>query len=124
MLKAFEILEKLGEGAFSTVYKVLRKSDSTHYALKKVKLPELKSKEKENALNEVRLLASVRDPNIICYKQAFYDNPSTSLCIVMEYADGGDLLQKISTMKKEGKYIEESEIWEIAIQIVKGRHYF
>ena len=55
----FEFLNKLGEGSFSNVFKVRRKSDGVLYALKKVKLPSLKPKEKENALNEVRILASV-----------------------------------------------------------------
>jgi len=36
--------------------------------LKKVKLGQLKEKEKENALNEVRILASITDPYIIGYK--------------------------------------------------------
>lgn len=36
-LSDFEILNKLGEGAFSNVFKVKRKSDNTYYALKKVK---------------------------------------------------------------------------------------
>ena len=36
-------------------------------------------KEKENALNEVRILASIRHPNIIGYKEAFLDEASNSL---------------------------------------------
>jgi len=36
MSKDFIILNKLGEGAFSTVYKVKRISDGNEYALKKV----------------------------------------------------------------------------------------
>ena len=43
----FEILEKLGDGAYSIVYKVKRKIDSQIYALKKVKLQNLNEKEKE-----------------------------------------------------------------------------
>jgi len=42
------------------VYKVKRRTDGKEYALKKVKLLNLSSKEKENALNEVRILASIR----------------------------------------------------------------
>lgn len=38
----------------------------------------------------------------------------------MEYADGGDLLQKIFDYKKRGAYFKEDEIWDIFIQIVKG----
>lgn len=38
------------------------------YALKKVKMGTLGEKEKTNAINEVRLLASIKHPCIISYK--------------------------------------------------------
>ena len=41
------------------MYLVKRKSDSGIYALKKVKMGKLTSKEKDSALNEVRILASI-----------------------------------------------------------------
>ena len=47
-MEGFEILKKLGDGAYSVVYKVRRKADGNIYALKKVKLHNLKDKEKEN----------------------------------------------------------------------------
>jgi NIMA (never in mitosis gene a)-related kinase len=75
----FEILEALGKGVYSTVYKVRRLSDYCIYALKKVQLGRLNDKEKLNALNEVRILASIEHPNIIEYKEAFIDEPSSNL---------------------------------------------
>jgi len=48
--------------------------------------------EKQNALNEVRILASVNHPNVIGYKEAFLDESNNMLCIVLEMADGGDIL--------------------------------
>ena len=54
-------------------------------------MKELNSKEKDNALNEVRLLASIDAPNIVKYKQAFFVEQGSLLSIVMEFADGGDL---------------------------------
>jgi NIMA (never in mitosis gene a)-related kinase len=78
-LDNFDIHRRLGEGAYSSVYKVTRKSDQQTYALKKVKLGRLSYKEKENALNEVRILASIDHPNIIGYKEAFIDSASNSL---------------------------------------------
>ena len=36
-MENFEILNKLGDGSYSTVYKVKRKIDEQIYALKKVK---------------------------------------------------------------------------------------
>ena len=41
--------------------------------MKKVKLGNLSRKEKENALNEIRILASVNHKNVIAYKEAFFD---------------------------------------------------
>ena len=67
----FQILSKLGEGAYSTVFKVKRIVDNQIYALKKVKLLNLSEKEKENSLNEVRILASVKSNFVVSYKEAF-----------------------------------------------------
>ncbi len=94
-IKDFKILSKLGEGSYSSVYKVQRFSDNEEYALKKVKMNALNDKEKQNSLNEVRILASISNINIIGYKEAFFDQPSNCLYIVMEYANGGDIHQKI-----------------------------
>ena len=119
-MDGFEILEKLGDGAYSVVYKVRRKEDSKRYALKKVRLHNLSEKEKENSLNEVRILASVKSTFVISYKEAFIDENEKSLCIVMEYADKGDLYQKICQFKKMGCLIDEVDVWRIFIQMTKG----
>ena len=116
----FEIITKLGEGAYSTVYKVKRKIDNQIYALKKVKLANLTEKEKTNSLNEVRILASVKSKYVISYKEAFFDEKDSTLGIVMEFADNGDLYQKIVEHKQKKTYFEETEIWKIFIQLVKG----
>ena len=49
------------------------------YALKKVKLNNLSDKEKENAINEVRILASIKHPHVISYKEAFFELNTSSL---------------------------------------------
>ena len=72
-MENFEILEKIGEGSFSSVYKVKRKIDNQIYALKKVSLQNLKEKNIRNALNEIRILASIKSNFIIQYKEAFYE---------------------------------------------------
>ena len=119
-MEHFEILSKLGEGSYSEVLKVKRKDDSKVYALKKVKLKKLSEKEKNNALNEVRILASIKNTNVISYKEAFIDEKESTLCIVMEYADRGDLFQKITKYKKRGLLFDECDIWKIFIQMTKG----
>ena len=63
-------------------------------------MQKLSEKEKINALNEVRILASIENQFVIGYKEAFFDDLSCCLCIVMDYADGGDLYNKIIEHKK------------------------
>jgi NIMA (never in mitosis gene a)-related kinase len=88
----FTVLKKLGEGSFSEVYLVKKRSDNVEYAMKKVKMGKLTGKEKENAVNEIRILASINHPNVIGFKEGFFEDATNCLCIVMECADGGDLL--------------------------------
>lgn len=68
-----------GEGSYSNVYQVQRHADGMEYALKRVDVDKLGEKEQENAINEVRLLASLRSPFVVGYKEAFVDRPSNSL---------------------------------------------
>ena len=75
----FYLFKFKGDGAYSSVYKVKRIADGIEYALKKVKLMDLSEKEKQNALNEVRILASVRHQNIIGYKEVFLNESTNSL---------------------------------------------
>ena len=115
------IKEKIiGKGSFGAVYLVRRIADNKIYALKTVILDKLNKKEQENSVNEVRILASINHPNVIGYKEAFWDDKSSSLNIVMEYADGGDLQSKIIKMKNEGGFFKESVIWEYSLQMIEG----
>ena len=71
--RQFEVLEVLGTGSFCTAYKVRRISDKQCYAMKKAQLKNSSSEELGNALNEVRILASVHHPNVVAYKEAFVE---------------------------------------------------
>ena len=86
----------------------------------KVSMGSLTDKEKENALNEVRLLASIDNKHVISYKEAFIDEPSQWLWIVMEFADDGDLFQRIKQQQNSKEYMDEEDIWKIFIQVLHG----
>jgi NIMA (never in mitosis gene a)-related kinase 1/4/5 len=74
-LDNFEVIGKLSPH----VYRVRRIQDSKIYALKKVVIDHLSQKQIQNAINEVRFLASIRHPNVVSYKEAFYDPNSRSI---------------------------------------------
>jgi NIMA (never in mitosis gene a)-related kinase len=70
-------------------------------------------KQREEALNEVTVLRALQHPYIISYRESFMDKKyfftenltlfRRYLCIVMDYADGGDLYLKIVEQRKLGK---------------------
>ena len=122
-LNNFIIGKNLGKGAFGSVCLVTRKEDKKVYAMKSINIGKLDKKEIEAALNEARILASLSHPNIIGYKDAFYDENSRTLNIVMEYADDGDISHKIQDNLKRRLRFEESTIWEWIIQLLKGLKY-
>lgn len=78
----------------------------------------LSDKEKQNAINEVRLIASIKSPAVVMYKEAFVTD--NSLCIVMEQTDNGDLFEKICQHQKKNTLFKEDEIWQIFIQVTNG----
>lgn len=59
----------------------------------------------------MRILASIENSYVIGYKEAFFDDLSSSLCIVMDFADAGDLYNRIVEHKKNQTDFHESEIW-------------
>ena len=122
-LKDFEIGKELGKGAFGAVCFVKRKQDGKTYAMKKVKISQLNTKERENALNEVRILASLNHDNIVGYKEAFFDEDSKTLCIVMDFCDDGDLDSKIQKNVKSRGSFKEGDLWKWIHQILMGLKY-
>ena len=116
----FEIIKELGKGVFGTVLLVKRKEDNNIYAIKRVQISGLNQKEKQNALNEIRILASISHQNIIGYKESFFDEKAQTLNLVLEFADDGDLSTKIQNNKKMHEYFTENEIWSIFIQMIQG----
>ena len=122
-LADYEFITVLGNGAFADVVKVKSKKSGKIYALKKINISQLGKEEIEKELNEIRLLYSLNHPNIIGYKEAFYDETSGKLNIVLEFADDGDLLEKIKYNKEHQLIFHEETIWEIIIQMLLGVSY-
>ena len=79
---------------------------------------DLSATERQMALNEVRVLATLDHPNIVTYYDSF--ERDGMLMIEMEYADGGNLAE---TLAKKTVRMEEKEIVNIFSQIVSAiRH--
>mmetsp|Transcript_16830 Transcript_16830/g.27674 ORF Transcript_16830/g.27674 Transcript_16830/m.27674 type:complete len:473 (-) Transcript_16830:374-1792(-) len=117
-LAGFKILKFIGKGSYGSVYKVLRKSDDKEYALKEVNIKPMSQKEREEAVNEIRLLASINSPFVIGYYEAFCEGDK--IYIVTEYAENGDLSRKVKKYKSKGQTFDESLVWSIFWQLCTG----
>jgi NIMA (never in mitosis gene a)-related kinase len=59
-----------------------------------------------------------RNENIIGYKEAFFEEATNTLCVIMEFADNGDLQGKMEELKKSNTYMSEEEIWGITLKLI------
>ena len=94
----YELKEKLGEGAYGSVYKVYQKATNYIRAVKAIKK---KNVYRTEFMNEIKVLKTVDHPNIIKLFDCYYDN--IFYYMVEEYCSGGDLFDYI---KKEKCFTE------------------
>ena len=120
-LSDFEIIKQLGKGSYGTVYTVKSRIDSNVYVMKKMELNHLKESQQRECYREVSILRKVSHPNIIKYYASFLENES--LCIIMEYAELGDLYTLIKHYKRHQKFFDELLLWRISYEILTGLEY-
>ena len=58
--------------------------------------------------------------NVVSYKEAFLECSNDILCMVMEYADGGDLYHYLLRHYNEKRYLSEKRVWQLFIQVLRG----
>ncbi|KAJ1449761.1 hypothetical protein M885DRAFT_534558 [Pelagophyceae sp. CCMP2097] len=122
-MEIYEPLKAIGEGAFGKVYLMRHKQERVLYCVKVIKLKNIPKKERDACRMEVQLLKKMKHPNIVGYKDSFFNNKNDSLCIVMQYADGGDLSGQIKIAAKTHKLYSESKILHWFVQMALGLHY-
>jgi NIMA (never in mitosis gene a)-related kinase len=73
------------------------------------------------SLRETEVLRSLSHPNIIGYYEAFLDG--TTLCIAMEYADGGDLSAAVHRRREACQMFTERDAIMVLAQLVFAVQY-
>ncbi|KAJ8550328.1 hypothetical protein ON010_g10741 [Phytophthora cinnamomi] len=130
-------VRKIGQGSFGCAYLATRKtaeSDSYEQLNKQqfvIKEIVLDPRDQANAQREARLLAALDHPNIIACKESFllktpapnaaflgrYQQRPTVLCIVTEFADGGDLSHELERRTRRREYFEPDELLGLFVQV-------
>lgn len=117
----FLVEEELGHGSFGMVYKVKSLKNGGTYVIKKINIEHLPKKNQKEVIHEAQILKKIDHPNIVKYYCSFMDGKS--LCIVMEYIDGGDLHQLIKSYNEKKQMIPENEIWKMASELSLALEY-
>ncbi|XP_075277816.1 serine/threonine-protein kinase Nek1 isoform X2 [Opisthocomus hoazin] len=106
-------VRKIGEGSFGKAILVKAKENGQHYVIKEINISKMSNKEREESRREVAVLANMKHPNIVLYRESFEENGC--LYIVMNYCEGGDLFKKINAQK--GILFSEDQILDWFVQI-------
>ena len=98
-MENYEFLGNIGQGMSGKVYKARHKKENRFYAINE--------KERIAIQDEVNLLKQLKHPNIVTYKDSFFDTDNC-LNIVMVFCEMGDMYTKIH--KQKGEYFPEEQI--------------
>ncbi|KAG7316468.1 hypothetical protein KOW79_020009 [Hemibagrus wyckioides] len=113
----YEVLSTIGSGSYGKCQKIRRKSDGKILVWKELDYGTMAEVEKQMLVSEVNLLRELRHPNIVRYYDRIIDRTNTTLYIVMEFCEGGDLATLISKCIKERRYLEEEFILRVMTQL-------
>ncbi|XP_063079807.1 serine/threonine-protein kinase Nek2 [Engraulis encrasicolus] len=113
----YEVLYTIGSGSYGKCQKIRRKSDGKLLVWKELDYGTMAEAEKQMLVSEVNLLRELRHPNIVRYHDRIIDRGISTLYIVMEYCEGGDLASLISKCIKDRKYLEEEFVLRVLAQL-------
>ena len=114
-MEKYRKVKVVGKGNFGHAILVQSNVDHKLYIMKTIDVSKMDKKQKEEALTEVHVLKSMRHPYIVTYRESFMEK--RCLCILMDYADGGDMYNKIAAQKKAGKLFDENQVVDWFLQI-------
>lgn len=111
----YEIVKPIGKGKFAVVFHAKHRETGEIVALKRIAVNMMDIKARDKCLKEVRLLESLKHPNIIRYMDSFIEE--NDMIIIVEWAAAGDLKRQIRKAIEKGTVFEERLIWKYFSQI-------
>ncbi|KFO30244.1 serine/threonine-protein kinase 4 isoform X1 [Fukomys damarensis] len=112
--EVFDVLEKLGEGSYGSVYKAIHKETGQIVAIKQVPV----ESDLQEIIKEISIMQQCDSPHVVKYYGSYFKN--TDLWIVMEYCGAGSVSDII---RLRNKTLTEDEIATILQSTLKGLEY-
>ncbi|WVQ93923.1 hypothetical protein IAU59_001001 [Kwoniella sp. CBS 9459] len=120
----YQVLDRLGKGTFAEVRKAVDVETGALRAIKQIIKHRFAGNEKTLALfhREIEISRSLEHENI-CRLLDYYEDPQ-HICLVLEYIDGGDLLDYIMNWPSEtGAGLPEDHAADLTVQICRAMAY-
>jgi len=120
-MEKYRRVRVLGQGNCSKVYLVQDSNSGENYVVKQIEAP-LSGQQRDSALREAALLRVLSHPNIVGYKEAFVTR-SGFICLIMEYAQGGDMFHHLQQRAPIDAWIPEPQVLQWMAQLCCALHY-
>lgn len=114
---SFSVIEKLGEGASGTVWRVEHRPTGKMYAMKKIEKSDEGMNADDQLKTEIACLRKLRHKNIVNLFEVFESR--RKMWIILELVEGGELYQRIA----EVDHFSERFIAHAVKQILQAVHY-
>lgn len=111
-MENYTIEKVIGEGSYGKALLCKEKATDEFVVIKQISFTNLTEQEREDSRKETQILSYLHHPNIIGYRGSFLER--NIFHIVMDYADDGDLGEKISAAQD---YFKEDQILHWFVQI-------
>ncbi|KAJ7282616.1 kinase-like domain-containing protein [Mycena rebaudengoi] len=118
LYKHYDISVKIGQGAFASVYKGLHVATSDWVAVKVLDRTRQGGTSIHDPAREINIMKKIRHPNVCKLRDVFW-NSDSSVDLVLELVDGGDLLSLI--LAEDG--LKEWKARHITFQMCKALAY-
>ncbi|PBP16497.1 Serine/threonine-protein kinase srk1 [Diplocarpon rosae] len=117
-LQRWQLIEKMGDGAFSNVYRARDlEGNAGEVAIKVVRKFEMNSGQRANILKEVQIMRMLDHPNIV--KLVDFSESKQYYYIVLELAPGGELFHQIVRLT----YFSEDLSRHVITQVAEALEY-
>ncbi|PVH20363.1 hypothetical protein CXQ85_002150 [Candidozyma haemuli] len=114
-LHSYEMMEKLGDGAFSVVFKARHRESGRHVAIKVLRKYQMDNAQKQAVLKEVIIMRQLKHPNIVNFIEFIESEPY--YYIVQELVGGGEIFTAIVNYTYLSENLARHVIYQTALAV-------